>query len=92
MSVVLLVMSNIFFVPVIYIAIKRKLYAEGLVYLVTMLFSSLYHACDQNGGQFCIMKYEVYHLFLYFDFFFIFGNVPIYDILFIILFIFISYL
>lgn len=66
MSAVLLVMSNIFFIPAIYIAIKRRLYAEGLVYLITMLFSSLYHACDQSGGQFCITKYE---LLQYIDFF-----------------------
>ncbi|XP_024867557.1 transmembrane protein 8B-like isoform X3 [Temnothorax curvispinosus] len=59
-SAMLLVMSNIFFVPAIYIAVKRKLYAEGLVYLVTMLFSSLYHACDQSDGQFCITKYEIF--------------------------------
>lgn len=49
MSAMLLILSNAFFIPAIYIAIKRKLYAEGLVYLATMLFSSLYHACDQNG-------------------------------------------
>ncbi|KAL0107615.1 hypothetical protein PUN28_014724 [Cardiocondyla obscurior] len=66
LSVVPLVISNIFFVPAIYIAVKRKLYAEGLVYLVTMLFSSFYHACDQSGGQFCITKYEVLQ---YSDFF-----------------------
>ncbi|XP_024867555.1 transmembrane protein 8B-like isoform X1 [Temnothorax curvispinosus] len=65
-SAMLLVMSNIFFVPAIYIAVKRKLYAEGLVYLVTMLFSSLYHACDQSDGQFCITKYEILQ---YSDFF-----------------------
>ncbi|KAL6437507.1 hypothetical protein ACFW04_004153 [Cataglyphis niger] len=59
MSAMLLILSNAFFIPAICIAIKRKLYAEGLVYLATMLFSSLYHACDQNGGQFCIVKYEV---------------------------------
>ncbi|XP_025987542.1 post-GPI attachment to proteins factor 6 isoform X2 [Solenopsis invicta] len=65
-SVTLLVISNIFFIPAIYIAVKRRLYAEGLVYLVTMLFSSLYHACDQSEGQFCVAKYEVLQ---YSDFF-----------------------
>ncbi|XP_077255398.1 post-GPI attachment to proteins factor 6 isoform X3 [Temnothorax americanus] len=65
-SATLLVMSNIFFVPAIYIAVKRKLYAEGLVYLITMLFSSLYHACDQSDGQFCITTYEILQ---YSDFF-----------------------
>lgn len=61
MSTVLLIFSNAFFIPAIYISVKRKLYAEGLVYLATMLISSLYHACDQTGGQFCIVKYEVCH-------------------------------
>lgn len=66
MSAILLIMSNVFFVPAVYIAVKRKLYAEGLVYLLTMLFSSLYHACDQSDGQFCITKYEILQ---YSDFF-----------------------
>ncbi|XP_020281025.1 transmembrane protein 8A-like isoform X3 [Pseudomyrmex gracilis] len=64
-STVLLILSNIFFIPAIYIAVKRDLYAEGLVYLTTMIFSSIYHACDQNG-QFCIAKYEILQ---YSDFF-----------------------
>lgn len=61
-SATLLISSNVFFIPAICIAIKRKLYAEGLVYLASMLISALYHACDdQNGrhGRFCIAKYEV---------------------------------
>ncbi|XP_036147030.1 post-GPI attachment to proteins factor 6 isoform X3 [Monomorium pharaonis] len=65
-SAILLVISNIFFIPAICIAVKQRLYAEGLVYLVTMLFSSLYHACDQSNGQFCITKYEILQ---YSDFF-----------------------
>lgn len=66
MSATLLILSNVFFIPAICIAIKRKLYVEGLVYLATMLFSSLYHACDQNGQRFCIAKYEVCHIFFIF--------------------------
>ncbi|XP_011646834.1 post-GPI attachment to proteins factor 6-like [Pogonomyrmex barbatus] len=65
-SIILLVISNAFFMPAIYIAMKRKLYVEGFVYLVTMLFSSFYHACDQDGARFCITKYEVLQ---YSDFF-----------------------
>ncbi|KAG5328445.1 TMM8B protein, partial [Acromyrmex charruanus] len=65
MSTILLITSNVFFVPAVYVAVKRKLYAEGLVYLITMLFSSLYHACDENG-RFCITKYEILQ---YMDFF-----------------------
>ncbi|EFN79045.1 Transmembrane protein 8, partial [Harpegnathos saltator] len=66
LSVTMLTLSNAFFIPAIYLAAKRKLYAEGLVYLATMLFSSFYHACDQNNGGFCIIKYEVLQ---YSDFF-----------------------
>nr|XP_012235916.1 PREDICTED: transmembrane protein 8B-like [Linepithema humile] len=65
MSTIFLIFSNAFFIPAICMTIKRKLYAEGLVYLTTMLISSLYHACDQNG-QFCIVKYEILQ---YSDFF-----------------------
>ncbi|KAK0072692.1 hypothetical protein PV325_010945, partial [Microctonus aethiopoides] len=63
----MLIISNIFFLPAIYLATKRKLYAEALVYFATMLFSSFYHACDQNSVNYCIAKYEVlqYSLFLF---------------------------
>ncbi|KAG7206139.1 hypothetical protein KM043_003531 [Ampulex compressa] len=66
MSTLLLTLSNGFFVPAIYLAIKRKLYSEGLVYFATMMFSSLYHACDQHITRYCIAKYEVLQ---YCDFF-----------------------
>ncbi|KAK0095175.1 hypothetical protein PV326_009042 [Microctonus aethiopoides] len=62
----MLIISNIFFLPAIYLATKRKLYAEALVYFATMLFSSFYHACDQNSVNYCIAKYEVLQ---YSDFF-----------------------
>lgn len=53
----------VFFIPAIYLAVKRGLYTEGLVYLATMLFSSMYHACDQHIMTYCIAKYEVRKLF-----------------------------
>lgn len=59
LSSFLLTFSNAFFLPAIYIAAKRRLYTEGLVYLATMLFSSLYHACDQQFTTYCVAKYEV---------------------------------
>lgn len=62
----MLILSNGFFLPAIYLAINRKLYTESLVYFSTMLFSSLYHACDQKFMTYCIANYEVLQ---YCDFF-----------------------
>ncbi|RWS31578.1 transmembrane protein 8B-like protein [Leptotrombidium deliense] len=55
----LLILSNLFFLPAIYIATKCKFYAEAVVYLATMLFSSFYHACDTENIAICIFKYDV---------------------------------
>ncbi|XP_006564295.1 transmembrane protein 8B isoform X3 [Apis mellifera] len=65
-TTLMLTLSNGFFIPAIYLAVKRGLYTEGLVYLATMLFSSMYHACDQHIMTYCIAKYEVLQ---YSDFF-----------------------
>ncbi|XP_033222344.1 post-GPI attachment to proteins factor 6-like [Belonocnema kinseyi] len=62
----LLTLSNAVFLPAIILALKRKLYTESLVYLATMLFSTFYHACDQQFLTYCIAKYEVLQ---YSDFF-----------------------
>ncbi|XP_034934133.1 post-GPI attachment to proteins factor 6-like [Chelonus insularis] len=66
LSFLMLIFSNAFFLPAIYVAVKRKLFTEGLVYFSTMLFSSLYHACDQKFMTYCITRYEVLQ---YCDFF-----------------------
>ncbi|XP_015428982.1 PREDICTED: transmembrane protein 8A-like [Dufourea novaeangliae] len=66
MTTLMLTLSNGFFIPAIYLAVKRELYTEGLVYMATMLFSSLYHACDQHVMTYCVAKYEVLQ---YSDFF-----------------------
>lgn len=66
LTTMMLTLSNGFFIPAIYLAVKRGLYTEGLVYLATMLFSSLYHACDQHVMTYCVAKYEVLQ---YSDFF-----------------------
>lgn len=58
-SSTILIFSNFFFLPAIYLALKRKLLTEALVYLATMIFSSIYHACDQHSMTYCIAKYEV---------------------------------
>lgn len=55
----MLTLSNGFFIPAIYLAIKRELYTEGLIYLSTMLSSAFYHACDQHTTNYCITKFEV---------------------------------
>ncbi|XP_050583175.1 transmembrane protein 8B-like isoform X4 [Bombus affinis] len=65
-TTLILTLSNGFFIPAIYLAVKRGLYTEGLVYLATMLFSSLYHVCDQHVITYCVAKYEVLQ---YSDFF-----------------------
>ncbi|XP_011300613.1 transmembrane protein 8B [Fopius arisanus] len=59
LSSVMLIVSNLSFIPAIYLAVKRRLYAEALVYLATMVFSALYHACDQKSMTYCIAKYQV---------------------------------
>ncbi|XP_047355138.1 post-GPI attachment to proteins factor 6-like isoform X6 [Vespa velutina] len=65
-TTLMLTLSNGFFIPAIYLAIKRELYTEGLIYLSTMLSSTLYHACDQRTTNYCITKFEVLQ---YCDFF-----------------------
>jgi hypothetical protein len=53
-----LTLSNFFFIPAIYLAFKRKLYTEGLIYFCVMIFSIIYHVCDQQVTV-CIAKFEV---------------------------------
>ncbi|XP_044017374.1 transmembrane protein 8B-like, partial [Aphidius gifuensis] len=66
LSSMTLIISNIFFIPSILLSIKRKLYTESLVYISTMIFSSIYHACDESTIKYCITKYQVLQ---YSDFF-----------------------
>ncbi|OXU28873.1 hypothetical protein TSAR_000403 [Trichomalopsis sarcophagae] len=61
-----LTLSNLFFIPAICMAYKRRFYTEALIYFSTMLFSSLYHACDQQFTTYCVAKFEVLQ---YCDFF-----------------------
>ncbi|XP_014213234.1 post-GPI attachment to proteins factor 6-like [Copidosoma floridanum] len=61
-----LTLSNLFFIPAIYLAIKRKLFTEALVFTSIMFFSSFYHACDQPSIGYCVAKFEVLQ---YCDFF-----------------------
>ncbi|XP_069367092.1 post-GPI attachment to proteins factor 6 isoform X2 [Paralichthys olivaceus] len=58
-ATLLLALSNVIFLPVIVVAIKRCYFTEASVYLFTMFFSTFYHACDQPGiAVLCIMDYD----------------------------------
>lgn len=61
LELALLVLSNIIFIPAIYISYKRGYRVEPLVYLATCFFSTFYHACDAGEGviSFCIFKLSV---------------------------------
>ncbi|KAH9489822.1 hypothetical protein Btru_036270, partial [Bulinus truncatus] len=58
-SVYLLTLSNLGFLPGIAVAIYRKFYVEALVYSYNMFFSTFYHACDTSEVyKLCIMPYN----------------------------------
>ncbi|XP_060529271.1 post-GPI attachment to proteins factor 6 [Cylas formicarius] len=54
----LLVFSNLLFLPSTYVAFKRKYYVEALSYFSVFIFSSLYHACDagENILSVCVTR------------------------------------
>lgn len=56
----LLVLSNLMFIPAIYIAFRRKYYIESISYFSIFLFSTFYHACDagENIISYCIVRME----------------------------------
>ncbi|GLH12908.1 Uncharacterized protein GBIM_17566 [Gryllus bimaculatus] len=59
LTTLLLTLSNVFFLPAVLLALRRNLLTEALVYLATMVFSTFYHACDQDFYAYCVIKYEV---------------------------------
>ncbi|CAB4064028.1 unnamed protein product [Lepeophtheirus salmonis] len=58
-ATLLLCLSNLLFLPAVGLAIYRGFYTESFVYFANMIFSTLYHACDQDIFSFCLMKYTV---------------------------------
>ncbi|XP_067316635.1 post-GPI attachment to proteins factor 6-like [Anolis sagrei] len=59
LAILLLTLSNLFFLPAIVVAVRRYYLVEASVYTFTMFFSTFYHACDQPGVVvFCIMDYD----------------------------------
>lgn len=61
LELLLLVLSNIMFLPSVYFAYKRKYYVESIVYAATCFSSTFYHACDagENILSFCLWRIGV---------------------------------
>ncbi|KAJ8963972.1 hypothetical protein NQ314_005231 [Rhamnusium bicolor] len=57
-ELLLLVLSNLMFLPAVYIAFKRKYYVESITYFSICFFSTFYHACDagENIISFCLVR------------------------------------
>ncbi|CAD5120853.1 DgyrCDS9405 [Dimorphilus gyrociliatus] len=58
----LLVLTNLFFIPSIILALKFRLFPAAIIYFLNMFFSAFYHACDMDHWskyKFCLMQYSV---------------------------------
>lgn len=57
LSVLLLTLSNLLFILSIYVAFIRLYILEGVMYGLTMVFSTFYHACDAPAQvAYCIIR------------------------------------
>ncbi|XP_063908321.1 post-GPI attachment to proteins factor 6 isoform X2 [Zophobas morio] len=57
-ELLLLVFSNLMFLPTVYVAYRREYHVEAIVYFAICFFSTFYHACDagENIISFCITR------------------------------------
>ncbi|CAN8004203.1 unnamed protein product [Ixodes hexagonus] len=58
-ELLLLTLSNLFFLPAIVLAVARRHFLEALVYSATMLSSTFYHACDAELSVICVLRPSV---------------------------------
>lgn len=60
LELLLLTLSNLAFIPAVYIAYKRKYYVEAICYGSTCFFSTFYHACDAGEQilSFCLVRWS----------------------------------
>uniref|UniRef100_F7B9H9 Myomaker, myoblast fusion factor n=1 Tax=Equus caballus TaxID=9796 RepID=F7B9H9_HORSE len=57
-------LSSLAFLPTVSIAAKRRFHMEAMVYLFTMFFVALYHACDGPGlAVLCFMRHDLLEYF-----------------------------
>ena len=59
-EVLLLTLSNLFFLPAVVLGIYRRFWQETVIYTIAMILSTIYHACDQHHTQkyYCIADYD----------------------------------
>lgn len=60
LQMMLLTLSNLFFLPAIFIGLYRRYWQETIVYIIAMAVSTVYHACDQGHTQkyYCLAEYD----------------------------------
>ncbi|XP_065321243.1 uncharacterized protein LOC135928715 [Gordionus sp. m RMFG-2023] len=58
-NLILLTFSNFMFLPAIYYSLSIRFYSESAVYMLNMMSSMFYHACDEEVIKFCLLPYEV---------------------------------
>lgn len=58
LELLLLVLSNLMFLPAVYQAYRRGYYIEAIIYFSTCFFSTFYHACDagENIYSYCLAR------------------------------------